>query len=122
MFDDCKTLKDIPTFQKDLITEFNTRNVIKFFRTKDIPKQGNKPNVNNSDVTEKKNEPVLVKEEFKKKKIDLIKDLETAKENPRNNSHSQREKLENLRRMCIFKLSTNAKSVQNSQNTEKISR
>ena len=35
MFDECKMLIDIPTFQKELIEEFTTRNVIKIFRTKD---------------------------------------------------------------------------------------
>ena len=74
-------VKHIPTFHKELVEEFTTRNMIKIFRTKDIPESKNKPNVNNSDVTEKKkNESTSVKEDFKKKKIDILKDLETAKE------------------------------------------
>ena len=88
MFDDCKTLRDIPTFQTELVTEFNKRNLIKIFRTKDIPNQKNKPNVNNSDVSEKKTdkkndkkkESTSLKEEFKKKKLEISKDLEISKE------------------------------------------
>ena len=80
MFDKYDTLQDIPTFQEELITEFNTKNIIKIFRTKDVPKQTYKPQVNNSGITEKKNETTSLKDEFRKKKVDILKDLETAKE------------------------------------------
>ena len=81
MFNDCKTLVDISIFQKELIEEFTSKNAIKMFRTKDVPNPNNKPSVNKSEVSEKKkNESTNVRDEFKKKKIDMIKDLETAKE------------------------------------------
>ena len=80
MFDKYDTLQDIPIFQEELITEFNTKNIIKIFRTKDVPKQTYKPQVNNSGITEKKNETTSLKDEFRKKKVDILKDLETAKE------------------------------------------
>merc|ERR1711940_500917 len=80
MFDDCKTLRDIPTFQTELVTEFNKRNLIKIFRSKDIPNPKNKPSVNNSDVSkkktdkksDKKNDSTSVKEDFKKKKYSAL--------------------------------------------------
>ena len=53
MFNEYETLKDIPTFLKELVEEFTNRSMIKLFRTKDIPQFKNKPNVNNSDATEK---------------------------------------------------------------------
>ena len=37
MFDDFKTIIDIPAFQEKLVKEFTTRSTIKIFRTKDIP-------------------------------------------------------------------------------------
>ena len=55
MFDDFKTIIDIPAFQEKLVKEFTTRSTIKIFRTKDIPQQkANKQNVNTGDVIEKK--------------------------------------------------------------------
>ena len=33
MFNECETLKDIPTFLKELVEEFTNRSMIKLFRT-----------------------------------------------------------------------------------------
>lgn len=78
MHDDFTKLVDIQTFQQRLVTEFNTRNIIKIFRSKDVPEQ-KQPNVNNSEVKDKK-EASPFKEDFKKKKLDFLKDWELAKE------------------------------------------
>ena len=80
MHDDFKTLVDIQTFQEKLVTEFTTRNLIKIFRTKDVPQLKKQSNVNNSDVKEKNKEVSPFKEDFQKKKIGFLKDWEVAKE------------------------------------------
>ena len=82
MFDDFKTLIDIQAFQEKLVTEFTTRNLIKIFRTKDIPQLKKQPNINTSDVTEEKKNQGKdpFKEDFDKQKITIAKDRETAKE------------------------------------------
>ena len=67
MHDDFKTLVDIQTFQEKLVTEFTTRNLIKIFRTKDVPQLKKQSNVNNSDVKEKNKEVSPFKEDFPKK-------------------------------------------------------
>ena len=82
MFNDCKTLVDLATFQKAIIDELSSKNGIKLFRTKDIPNPNTtKPNVNKTEVTKKKKkEASPVSSEYKKKKKGMIEDLETAKE------------------------------------------
>ena len=69
MFEDYKTLIDIQAFQEKLVTEFTTRNQIKIFRTKDIPHSKKHPNINTSDITEKKKtqDKANIREEFHKK-------------------------------------------------------
>ena len=71
MFEDYKTLIDIQAFQEKLVTEFTTRNLIKIFRTKDIPHSKKHPNINTSDSTEKKKtqDKANIREEFHKKKL-----------------------------------------------------
>ena len=71
MLENLNTLLDIQEFQEKLVTEFETRNVIKIFRTKNIPQQRKPANVNTGEVTEKKedSDPAnTVKDEFKKLK------------------------------------------------------
>ena len=67
MFDDFKTLLDIKDFQEKLVKEFTKRNLIKLFRTKDVPKLTKQTNVNTSGVTEEKKKSDFtgaVREEF----------------------------------------------------------
>ena len=80
MHDNYKTLVDIQTFQEKLVSEFNTRNLIKIFRTKDVPQPKKQSNVNNIDIKEKKKETSPFKEDFQKKKMGFLKDWEIAKE------------------------------------------
>ena len=55
MFNDCKTLVDLATFQKDIIEELSSKNGIKIFRTKDVPNTNNaKPNVSETEVKKQK--------------------------------------------------------------------
>ena len=73
---------DIPDFRDKLVTEFNTRNVIRIFRSKPVPKR-NQQSVNTGEVTEKKegsDSSSPAKEEFNTMKKKQVKDWETAKE------------------------------------------
>ena len=82
MLENLSTLMDIPDFRDKLITEFNTRNVIRIFRSKIIPKRS-QASVNTGGVTEKKEESdsiTAAKEEFNTSKKKAVKDWETAKE------------------------------------------
>ena len=83
MFDDFKTLLDIKDFQEKLVKEFTNRNLIKLFRTKDVPKLNKQTSVNTSGATEEKKKSDFtgaVRDEFNKKKISATKDWEAAKE------------------------------------------
>ena len=83
MFDDFKTLLDIKDFQTNLVNEFTKRNLIKLFRTKDVPQLKKQSSINTSDVTEEKKKTDFagpLKEEFDKQKVTPTKDWETAKE------------------------------------------
>ena len=74
---------DIKDFQEKLVKEFNTRNVIKIFRTKDVPQLRKQANINTGEVSEKKEESDLtgpIKNEFNTMKKKSVKDWETAKE------------------------------------------
>ena len=54
MFNDCKTLVDLITFQKAIADELSSKNGIKIFRTKDVPNPNvTKPNVNEAEVKKK---------------------------------------------------------------------
>ena len=61
MHDDYKKLVDIQTFQQKLVSEFNTRNLIRIFRSKDVPQPKKQPNDNNSEVKDKKERKGLLK-------------------------------------------------------------
>ena len=82
MFNDCKTLVDLITFQKAIADELSSKNGIKIFRTKDVPNPNiTKPNINEAEVKKKnKKETSPVTSEYRKKKKSMLEDLETAKE------------------------------------------
>ena len=82
MFDDFKTLMDIKDFQAKLVTEFNKRNLIKLFRSKDVPQIKKQSNVNTSNVSEEKKSDFAgpLREDFNKQRMSPLKDWETAKE------------------------------------------
>ena len=70
MFNNCKTLVDLATFQKAIIDELSSKNGIKIFRTKDVPNPNTtKPNVSETEVKKKKKkEASPVNSEYKKNK------------------------------------------------------
>ena len=71
MFDDYKTLLDIKQFQDKIVAELTTRNVIKIFRSIDVPKPNNQKSINNSGVTDEKksDNKDITRDEFKTKRI-----------------------------------------------------
>ena len=83
MLENLNTLMDIQDFREKLVTEFNTRNVIRIFRSKLVPQQRKAANVNSGEVAEKKEGSDFsksAKEEFNSLKTKPVKDWETAKE------------------------------------------
>ena len=54
MFEDLKNVLDIKDFTAKLVTEFESKNLIKLFRTKNVPKRGKESNINQSEIKEEK--------------------------------------------------------------------
>ena len=86
MFEDLKNVLDMKDFIAKLVTEFESKNLIKLFRTKSVPKRLKESNINQSDIKEENKKVPFrdslgpVKAEFNKLKVTPSKDLETAKE------------------------------------------
>ena len=61
MFDNFKTLMDIQDFQEKIVTEFTTRNLIKIFRTKDIPPYKKQPTLTQVMSLKRRKIPIIIK-------------------------------------------------------------